>query len=278
MKRAVAVALFFGLSACAGPGATAPSGGLTYRVPDQPSLIYLTADTTNIDIDAGDMGSFGMRGTSEATLAMSFARGEGGVEVTASFEKLNARMSQPMGGAQSASESDIEGPVVFTLDRKGKGTLVSLPQMKGAAESLANPVTIVHEFFPRLPGNAVQPGATWTDTIQYDASTSEGETTSSTVMQYTLVGDTVVDGVSLLHVAFEGTADVVGTGSSEGMEIIQVASGDITGLFLWDPARGVLVLEEATADLTGSVEVPAAGVPPMPMALTGRSVARLQGN
>ncbi len=278
MRRVTALALLFGLSACAGPGGTSPSGGLAYRVPDQPNLIYLTGDTTSIDIDAGAMGNMQMSGASAATLAVSFAPGQDGVQVTATFQKLTARLSQPMGGAQSASESDIQGNLVFTLDRKGKGTVVSAPQLKGAVAQLANPLTVVHEFFPRLPGGPVNAGSTWTDTIQYEISTPEGTTASSTVTTYTLQGDTVVNGASLVKITYQGKANVTGGATTEGMEVVQVFAGDVSGTYLWDAARAVLVAHEAKGDMTGTVEVPAAGLPPMPLTVSSRSRVRLQGS
>jgi hypothetical protein len=278
MKRAVALALLVVLTACAGPGATRPGGGLAYRVPDQPTLTYLSADTTSVDIDAGAMGSFQMRGVAEATLAVAFAQGESGIQVTATVQKLAARMSQPMGGAQSASESDIQGNLVFTLDRKGRGTLVSSPQLKGVVSQLANPLTVAYEFFPRLPGGPVSAGATWTDTIQYEISTPEGTTTSSTVTTYILQGDTVVNGASLAKVTYQGKANVTGSAATEGMEVLQVFAGDVVGMFLWDATRAVFVAGEVKGDMTGTVEVPAAGMPPMPMTVSSHSVVRLQGS
>lgn len=269
--------LLFGLAACAGPGGVSPSGGLMYQVPESPSVVYVTEGHQDINIDAGDMGSMTMTASSEATLAMSFAAGADGIQVTTTFEVLSASMTQPMGGSLSASESDIEGDLVFTIDEKGKGTVVTLPETKGSAEQLVSPVSFVHEFFPRLPGGAVNPGDSWTDTIQYEAQTSEADLSSSSVLTYTLVGDTVVDGATLLHITYEGEADVVGAGVTEGMEVIQAFSGDVTGMFLWDPARGLMVAGESSQDMDGSVEVPGAGIPPMPMTVRGSGTVRLQG-
>jgi hypothetical protein len=278
MKHVAAFALFlFGLAACAGPGAVTPSGGLMYKVPEAPSVVYITEGHQNISIDAGPMGSMSMTASSEATLAMSFATGANGVQVTTTFQEVSASMTQPMGGSLSASESDIEGDLVFTIDEKGRGTLVTLPTTKGSAEQLVSPVSFVHEFFPRLPGGAVNPGESWTDTIQWEAQTSDGDVSSTSVVTYTMVGDTVVEGTTLLHISYEGDADVVGAGSNEGMEVIQVFSGDVTGMFLWDPARGLMVSGESSQEMDGTVEVPAAGMPPMPMAVSGTGSVRLQG-
>jgi len=278
MKYLAASALFlFGLAACAGPGGVSPSGGLMYRVPDSPSVVYVAESSQDINIDAGAMGSMNMTASSTATLAMSFAPGADGVQVTATFEELSASMTQPMGGSLSASESDIEGDLVFTLDEMGRGTLVTLPTTKGSAEQLVSPASFVHEFFPRLPGVAVNPGDTWTDTIQYEVQTADADISSNSVLTYSLVGDTVVDGTTLLHVTYSGKADVVGAGVTEGMEAIQAFSGDVTGMFLWDPARGLMVAGESSQDMDGSVEVPASGMPPFPMTVSGSGTVRLQG-
>ena len=150
--------------------------------------------------------------------------------------------------------------------------------MKGAAEQLVSPASFVHEFFPRLPGSAVESGATWTDTIQYEVSTGQGDVSSHSVLTYTVVGDTVVDGTSLLKVSYEGEADVVGAGVTEGMEVIQTFGGEVSGMFLWDLDRGIMIAGESSQDMDGTVEVPAAGMPPMPMSLTGSGTVRLRGS
>jgi hypothetical protein len=269
--------LLFCLSACAGPGGVAPSGGLMYRLSEPATAVYVAESRSDITIDAGAMGSFGMRATRDATLEVAFSPGVDGVQVTARYQTLSASMTQPMGGTQTASERDVQGDMVFTLDRKGKPTVVSLPTTRALAEQLVDPQSVVHEMFPRLPGGVVRPGATWTDTIQYQTRTSQGETSSNVVMTYTLVGDTVVDGAGLVRITYEGRANVRGAAMTEGMQVLQSVAGTVSGALLWDPARSLLVADEGAQDMTGSVEVPAAGMPPMPMAMKGTSSIRLQG-
>jgi len=269
--------LLFGLSACSGPGAVSPSGGLMYTVPATSSVVYVAESSQDVFIDAGAMGSMNMTGNSESELAMAFATGTDGVQVTTTFQKVSASMSQPMGGSQTASESDVDGPLVFTIDKTGKGTLVSAPEVTVTAEQLISPVALAYEFFPRLPGGAANPGDMWTDTIQYEIVMSQGDLSSKSVVTYTLVGDTVVDGLTLLHVTYEGEAEAVGSGTTEGMEAIQSFSGDLAGMFLWDPARSLVVFNETSQDLDGSVEVPASGMPPFPMTITATGTVYLQG-
>ncbi len=269
--------LLFGLSACSGPGAVSPSGGLMYTVPATSSVVYVAESSQDVFIDAGAMGSMNMTGNSESELAMAFATGTDGVQVTTTFLKVSASMSQPMGGAQTASESDVDGELVFTIDKTGNGTLVSAPEVTVTAEQLISPVALAYEFFPRLPGGAASPGDMWTDTIQYEIVMSQGGLSSKSVVTYTLVGDTVVDGLTLLHVTYEGEAEAVGSGATEGMEAIQSFSGDLTGMFLWDPARSLMVFNESSQDLDGSVEVPASGMPAFPMTITATGTVYLQG-
>jgi len=277
-SNALSFTLLLGLTACGGLGGTSPDGGLMYQVPESPSVVYLTGDTSSIEIDAGPMGSLRMRGTGTSTMGVTFARGEGGVQVTASFRELNARLSNPMGGAQTATAADVEGDIVFLMDAKGHTTVVSLPETKGSAGQLANPQGLVYEFFPLLPGGAVRPGDSWTDTLHYRLEMDEGETESTSIMTYTLVGDTAVDGKTLLHITMTGTGDVIGSGVNEGMEVLQVFSGDMEGTILWDPVRSIYVSGYFERDMDGTVEVPAAGMPPMPMTVTGKSHVRLQGS
>ena len=278
MKYVAASAiLFFGIAACSGPGGVNPSGGLMYSVPETPSVVYIAESNQDIAIDAGAMGSMNMAANSEAELAMAFTSGTNGVQVTTTFQKVSASMSQPMGGAQTATESDIDGQLVFTMDKTGKGTLVSAPEVKGAAEQLISPATFVYEFFPRLAGGAANPGDMWTDTIQYEITMSQGELSSQSILTYTLVGDTVVDGKTLLHVSYEGAAEAVGTGMTEGMEVIQSFSGDVVGMFLGDPARSRLVSGDSRQDLDGTVEVPGAGMPARPLTGTGSRPGYRQG-
>lgn len=249
-----------------------------YRVPDTPSLVYVTGDTSTIDVDAGPMGSMRMRGTGTATLGVTFTRSPEGVQVTTTFQELEARLSNPMGGAQTASQADVEGDLVFTMDARGHSTVVAVPETRGSAGQLANPEALAYELFPLLPGEVVNPGDTWTDTLRYQVETDEASTESTSVRTYTVQGDTMVDGRTLLHITMSGRADVVGTGSNQGMEVTQIFAGDVEGTILWDPARALYVYGAFEQDMDGTVEVPAAGIPPMPMTVRGKSHVRLREN
>ena len=60
-------------------------------------------------------------------------------------------------------------------------------------------VSLAHQLFPRLPDNVVEPGGSWVDTVTW-STTEPIESTSGAVLTFTLVGDTLVDGRTLLNI------------------------------------------------------------------------------
>lgn len=280
MKRAAAFIVFVaGLSACAGPGGIAPGGGLAYRVPDPASVEYVTGDTLDIYIDAGAMGIMEAESNSSATWAMAFSAGTGGVEVTATALDLYAEQTSSGAEGVSATEEDLEGEVVFTMDQTGRGTVISLPEVAGPAEMLVTPIAMVHDFFPRLPADPVSPGESWTDTLSYEIEMSVGSAVMSSVTTFTLQGDTTVAGSRLLKVTFTGNGERNGRVNQGGAEVSQYFSGPTEGMFLWDPARALMVSYETIFEMDGVTEILNAPmeVPPMSVSAEGRSVIKLKG-
>jgi hypothetical protein len=163
-----------------------------------------------------------------------------------------------MAGPITLDESSVSGDLVFTLDRRGNAALVSAPTVDDAAGQLVPPVQIAHSFFPALPGTAVRPGDTWTDTISYgddggDAGAAAGVQRS--VLAYTAVGDTVIAGRPLLEIAFDGTAEIRQTLAMQGMEIEQATDLELSGHVLWDLQGGLMFERVTTSTGTGSVRI-----------------------
>ncbi len=262
--------LALALGACGGGPASPP--GLAYGVPDPASVTYVSGDTAHMDIDAGGQ-SMQARVMSAVTLATSFARGEDGVQVSMTVRDLDARMSNPAGPPASADESGIEGPLVFTLDRKGAATLVSQPKLSQSAQQFFQPVLMAQTFFPRLPGRGVSPGESWTDTIRAEGAQGEGSVSSVSVVTYTAAGDTVVDGRSLVRITLDGTTDQTASGFIAGMDFSQSATGSMSGWVLWDMGRGLMVESYTDSEARGSMDVSAA---PFPLGIRVRQQSRVK--
>lgn len=269
------VALVLATLTAAACGGTVPSSGppgLAIGVPSPSSVTYLTGDTVVADVDVGGQ-SMQVQIANAATLGATF-RGRGdGVEVTLAVREFRGQMANPMASA-SADARGISGPLVFTLDRRGIATVVSMPALSGSAAELFTPLELAHGFFPRLPGRAVAVGGSWTDTIQYSGAQGPGSVSATVVMTYTVAGDTTVDGRSLVKVLAEGTSRTGASGVTTGMDFEQNVVGSVRGWFLWDQNRRLLVESFTESDGTGAMNVSAAPFP-MGMRVRARGWVRL---
>lgn len=242
------------LAACAGAGGGVPT--LAYRVPVPPVVTYLVGDTALINVDVSGQ-DFDLGMTSSARWQMAFVSAEAEqVLVTATLSRLAARVANPVTIAQTADESVVSGPVVFTLDPRGRATIVSLPSLSPpAAFQVVSGAKIAHAFFPRLPGRVVSPGEAWVDTVSYTTEEGGAGTTARLVMSYTAVGDTVVGGDRFLLVRARGTSEQSASGVISNTNFSQTVAGTTEGHFLWDSSVGVLHALEYRSDLGGTLQV-----------------------
>lgn len=260
--------------ACAGRGGTPSSSPpvLGYSVEEVTRRGFTQADTTDLALDMGGQ-RLDVDLRTDALLDVEFEPSAAGVRVTASWRELDAVMTNPLGAPERASEEDVQGPLVFTLDRKGAAQVVSLPQLGGSARQLVVPQGTAQEFFPRLPGTPPSIGMSWTDTVAYEADQQEARSASEIVLSYTVVGDTLVGGEPLLKVRMEGSGSSFQEGVTQGMDFSQELSGTVDGYFLWDLDAGVLRYQWSRLSYSGTMTVPAA---PFPMGVTMRSVSHVR--
>ncbi len=258
------LALALPLAACAGGGSSAADmagpPALAYAVPPGGAVTYLQGDTVDMEIDAGGQ-TMEVSVAMSAVLDLAYAGGGDAVEVTASYREFDIAASNPLAGSQRGDESEIGGPIVFSIDRRGVGTLVSAPEIQGVSAQAVSPATMAASFFPRLPGRAVTVGEMWTDTVTIatdeDAGTSEG----TTIYDFTVVGDTTVAGGTYLKVAFTSYDERVTETMQDGAEIRQDVAGEGSGWYLWDSSRNLVVQQYVEARLRGSMDVSMAPVP-----------------
>lgn len=260
------------LVACGGAGAPPGPPSLAYEVPAEPTATYVKADTAVVSVDAGGQ-MIDVTASSRTTMDMSFApEADGGIRVTTRFSDLHATATNPMGPAQEVREDAVEGELVFTLSRTGKGTLVSAPEVDDKAQTFLSPTMIAATFFPRLPGRAVMAGDTWTDTVTVD--TEEGSSTleSTSVVTYTAAGDTTVMGSRYFMVRMTTRDERMFEGTEMGMSMSQDLTGTSEGWFLWDPVRKLPAEIVIRSEAEGSMEVSAA---PFPMGIATDNTTRV---
>ena len=261
------------VAACAGyGGGPAPARPLAYEVPSPPMANYHFSDSMSISMTTpgGDMV---IGGVTSATLGMTFARDAGGVRVTSTVDAFEASMNNPMTGTQSVGADAVSGNLEFVIGRRGAVEVTSLPELSGELAQLSPFAAIAHEMFPPLPDHVVETGGIWVDTVTWTTDAESMETTSTGILTFTLVGDTVVDGRTLLNFAMTGEVAAEATVNQGGMAITQDMEGSQVGFILWDTERGLPVYEEAERELEGTTSVP--GMGSFPMSTTGTTRIRL---
>ncbi len=257
---------------CVWPGGPSP-GLLVYDVPSPATAVYHITDTMAINVRS-PVGDIEMTGGTALTLGMAFASAPGGVRVTGTLSSFEASMNNPMQGAVSVDLDGVSGSLEFVLGRLGDVEVVSLPELSGPAAQVSPFSAIAHQFFPRFADAAVEPTGTWADTVTWTTDTGEIETTSTTAYTYTLIGDTVVDGRTLLHIGVTGEVESDAAMEQGGMSISQNLAGTATGFLLWDRERGLPAYAESERDLEGTTSIPGMGA--FDITITGPFRARLQ--
>lgn len=254
-------------AACAGAGGT-----FAYLVPSPASAVYHIADTMFVDVRS-PLGSLDALSASTFTMGLHFSTDSGGVRVTGTVESLEATVDSPMTPAATMGLDDVSGTLGFLMGPYAIVEVTSLPEIGAPSPMLSIP-TLPHLLFPRLVPGVVPAGATWADTVatSYESEVSVGFTT---VTDYSFVGDTVVDGRTLLHIAV--AAQVTIELEADGQDILsnQALEGSSKGFVLWDPERRLVAYGRFDRDMAGDMTIP--GMPRIPLGITGPTVLRLGG-
>lgn len=263
-----------GAGGCGGPEGPTPDDTLTYGIPSPPSAVYHIVDTMSIGMQS-PFGNQEITGEGSVTIALAFRSDPGGVRVAGTVEAFAGSMTHPMMGTQIAGLDDLSGNLEVVIGRHGVEELVSFPELSGAVAQMSSFPALAYLLFSRMPPGDADPGATWADTVT-SVNESEGASTSTTAAStYTLVGDTVVDGRSLVHIAVATEIAVESAFEESGMSITQSSSGSADGYVLWDPERRLVARAEYERDVTGTMSM--GGMGSMDMTVTGPTRIRLEG-
>lgn len=221
---------------------------------------YEVTDSSLMSI-ATPMGDLAVRARARSVLDVVFADHADGTMVTATVAEYEAEAENDMVGTTTEDLDDLEGPLVFVIDDRGAADVLSVPEASGEAGSGVRFAGMAHSLFPRLPGEAVEPGFSWTDTVTWSFEEDEVVSTT-TVYRYAFVGDTVVDGRRMAMIDVDGEGETVVEADAEGMRMTTTVTGTLTGAALWDWSRGILhsLSVDQEADGTGRLDMP--GVPP----------------
>lgn len=281
IRNLTGAALLAAVTACGGAGMAggpAPDGALAVRMPSMSAASYVRADTTVVGVDAGMMGTFDVNVNGSSTVDVGFAEDAGGVMVTATYSAVDGAITNPMGAPISVDESAVSGQLVFTVDGRGRSTVTERLQVETDAIQLVSPSGLAYDLFPRLPDRAVSMGDSWTDTISVNEDVEGVASETTTVVTYTVAGDTVVAGQSLMKLNTISEVEASVNGSMQGMAMTQNMSGSASGWVLWDAAASLVHSAFSVADMAGIMTVDAPGAPDMSLTISSKSYTSRGGS
>lgn len=261
MRFAVVALLLLSVSACA--TLRGGDGPLTLTYDTPVSASYAFHDSTGFSIGAGPMGAMDVSTVQEGTAALALSPEDDALAGTLSFPRLTATFRNPGQGDLTATAGDVDGSFQVRVSPRGVVEVTDTPSLSRRLTTVTDVASLVNPLFLRLPEGAVEPGATWTDTLTSVEHAGELRTETWRVMTSTLVGDTVVGDRDLLRINLSTVHQIEVTGSSGGVEIVQRVSGETGGEVLWDPALGLLHSREEAGGLSGTIDIPgrAQGLP-----------------
>lgn len=267
---------------CAGIGVPPGTGYLAYGVPATTYTVYEIADTIVTERTTPEGEAARVTSTSSVTLLMNFWSSTGvGNRVARDFSrsaplsvssgKMRARghvrsfeatRSSPATRGLSADLDDVSGDLEVMVGRRGLDELASFPAVPGAPANDHLFPTLGHALFPRLPDIWVEPGDSWVDTVTVPAA-GEGASPATTLARtFTLVGDSLVHGLMLVHIAVASEVTVVGVVEEEGMPVTGNVTGTVNGSVLWDPERRLVAYAEYRRNLRGTTAGRRSASPP----------------
>lgn len=260
MPRRITGAAIVSLMAASGSPLAAQAGGrtLAYRVPATAAVTYHAADTLAQTFNApGGTATYTL--ATALTLATTFEDDPDGVRVTGDVESVSATMAAPMG--TDVLPVEVTGAYVFVLGPDGTVEVISGPEIPGPAEAVTPLAGLHHQWFPLLPGTAVEAGDGWSGTVTWSHEGSVSRSSSSTVFDYTLVGDTMVAGGTLWKISLTGEAELTSRTNQNGTDLTTNLAGTNAGVALWNDERGLLHSLEVTFDYSGTMNTPMGDLP-----------------
>lgn len=279
--RTFATLLATGLAACGGqPEAPAPfATPLGYSIPARTPLVYTSSDTAriNIEVQPGMAMEQTMGQSSRVRLTFApTASTDGNLTVTATYEDFAAFAESSMSPRQDIDGSALQGDFVLNVMPTGEVEQVSGPELPEAIEGLTmGGDNLFADYFLRLPNRLVQPGESWTDTITAITEEEGARSENTTIVVSTFGGDTTVAGRTLWIIHATKTASVLVEGNMQGMEMRNELSGSVTEHALWDPSLRALHSSSAMGSMTGTLDIPSAGMTAIPISVSNHRRIRL---
>ena len=173
------------------------------------------------------------------------------------------KMAQISGDPQSGEGSDFSSlngkRVFFDLTHKGKiinfEGLHNLPEIENQARqtTVTQDVykSLITSIFPALPENPIENGDTWKSHQVYSMKIAGGEMQVNNNYIYTLLGETVHNGIPCLKFSADFTTTVKGNGQVQAMNFKMDMQGEGTQTIFFSQEQGMVLSIEGTSEVKG---------------------------
>lgn len=227
MRLVLVLATLAALHAHAG----AAQGHAYARTPGDTLRYTERAESTTRMGEGGPVATYRER----SRIALVFGPGD---TARAWFEALSVEDSLPS-GRRRAGEEGIGLPFVLAFGPRGVDSTLAAPDFPARLDSIMPLETQFANYFPRLSGRPLLPGAGWTDTLSLNESAGGWRATHVRVTTYRVVQDTTLGGVPIVVVEFTSRLDSRGADPGAGYE--ETRRLDDMGWFYFAPGPGVLL-------------------------------------
>jgi len=239
--------------------AAVPAAAQNSYAPPGDTLRYHETQKTNVVITM-PQGEIQVPVEQEATVAVVRFPGD---SAHAWFDALTLSASTPQGDQKPSTDALLHQPYRLGFDSRGRVKLVAAPALPEALASFGDLSNEFSDLFLRLPAKPLRVGLTWTDTLSRTDSTADRKANATSINDYKVEKDTIVNGTPALLVRMTQRATIHVDGpvpNQPGMRSDATMEGNTTGFYVFAPKPGRVLARRRSAKLAGDVNIPAAGM------------------
>jgi len=239
--------------------AVVPAVAQSTYAPPGDTLRYRETQKTAVNITT-PQGEIQVSAEQDATVALRRFAGD---SAHAWFESLSLVAQSPQGEQKPPTDSVLRKPFRLTLDARGRAKLVEAPMFPEALHAFGDLANEFTDLLLRLPAKPLRIGFAWTDTLTRADSTADRKMNATSISNYKVEKDTVVNGTPALVVSMTQHTSVHAEGpvpNQPGMRTDVTMAGDDQGFYVFAPKPGRMLARRRTGKLAGDVNIPAAGM------------------
>jgi hypothetical protein len=195
-------------------------------------------------------GEIPIHSSHEATLSLVFTAED---SARASYDALALSLESPQGTMTPDTAPVLGEPFVLYFAPTGGIETVSTPTFPDDIRGITDLQWQFFDFFLPLPGQPLEQGLVWTDTLR----TGEGGSRQFTKAgRYEVTGDTVIAGMQAVIVTSEIVTEIKasGPGPSPGVTVHSTIQGTEQGALYFSPDRGVFLGRTRTGTSAGDIQ------------------------